>query len=280
MLELELERRAQRCLADVLKEIARRSGGMAVDEDGLLLVSGTHPCPVLVNSALRTGALEAHEAVRRIAAFNAERGHYCETWVRDGADADLESALIAARMRVAVELSGMVLTRCPDLPVLPTGSELRQVEDTDGAQAFTNVVARGFRDEAPGLSELVRTLFLDPRMLIAPDTAAFVVWDRGQPVSAAMTMVKGEVAWIGWVGTCPEARGRGFGGLATAAAARAGFTLGAEFASLEATKMGEPVYRRLGFRELMRYRTYWPEAFTPEGWAANRPFPAARPTRL
>ena len=28
--------------------------------------------------------------------------------------------------------------------------------------------------------------------------------------------------------------------------------------SLEATKMGAPVYRRLGYREVLRYHNYWP----------------------
>jgi GNAT superfamily N-acetyltransferase len=74
-------------------------------------------------------------------------------------------------------------------------------------------------------------------------------------------MVKGDVAWIGWVATRQQFRGRGLGRLATAAATRAGFTLGAKFASLEATTMGVPVYLRLGFREIVRYRNYWPAGF-------------------
>jgi hypothetical protein len=45
---------------------------------------------------------------------------------------------------------------------------------------------------------------------------------------------------------------------ATIAAIRAGFTCGGTLASLEATKMGVPVYLRLGFREILRYRNYLP----------------------
>jgi hypothetical protein len=46
---------AQRALAAVLKETANAVRGLVQEEDGLLLVAGNHPCPVLVNSALRTG---------------------------------------------------------------------------------------------------------------------------------------------------------------------------------------------------------------------------------
>jgi len=255
--EEEVVRLAQRCLAEVLRETALRCGGGLCEEHGLLLVAGNHPCPVLVNSALRTGTMDASEALSRAEAFFGERGHRYEAWTRDGTDADLEKAAVAAGMRIAAELSGMVLHRSPELSRPGPGAELRRVEDIRGVRDFTNVVAEGFHEEAPGLSDLVRSIFSEPRSIIAPDTAAFVVWNCGEPAAAAMTMVKEGVGWIGWVATRPGFRGRGLGQLATAAATRAGFALGATFASLEATRMGAPVYLRLGYREVLRYRTYW-----------------------
>lgn len=56
-------------------------------------------------------------------------------------------------------------------------------------------------------------------------------------------MVKVEVAWIGWVATHPQFRGRGLGRLATAEATWAGFVLGGKFASLEATMPGPTAMR-------------------------------------
>lgn len=254
----EVVRLARRTLAEVLKETARRCGGVVLEERGLLLVAGNHPCPVLVNSALRIGTMDASEVLSRAEAFFAKRGHPYEMWIRDGADSDLEKTALAAGMRLAAELSGMVLHHCPGDPEPSPGIEIRRVEGIRGIQDFTNVAAEGFRDEAPGLSELVRATFSEAQSLIAPDTAAFVVEDHGEPASAAMTMVKDGVAWIGWVATRPEARGRGLGRLATLAATCAGFALGATLASLEATKMGAPLYLRLGYREVLRYHNYWP----------------------
>jgi ribosomal protein S18 acetylase RimI-like enzyme len=253
---------AQRGLAEVLKEITRRCGGIAREEDGLVMVAANHPCPVFVNSALRIGPVDANDTLRRIKAFFAERGHHCETWVREGADADLEQVAIAAGMRVAIELSGMVLHQCPDLPEPQTGVEIRRVENAQGVRDFADIAGDVFADEVSGLKDLVHHMFSEPRSLVAPDTAAFVVWDRGEPASTALTMVKEGVAQVCWVATRPEARGRGLGGLATVAATRAGFALGARFASLEASAMGAPVYQRLGFREVLRYRTYWSPEFT------------------
>jgi hypothetical protein len=254
----ETVRLAQRCFAEAIKEMARRCGGAALEERGLLLVAGNHPCPVLMNSVLRTGSMNAHEVLRRAAVFFAERGHSYEIWTRTGVDDDLENAAMAAGMCFSAELTGMVIHRSPDLPKCDAGIELHRVQDVRGVGDFTNVAADGLLGEGPGISELVHATFSDSRSLLADDTAAFVVWDHGEPAAVAMTVVKEGVAWIGWVATRVESRGRGLGRLSTAAATRAGFALGARFASLEATKMGAPVYLRLGFREIMNYRNYWP----------------------
>ena len=40
----------------------------------------------------------------------------------------------------------------------------------------------------------------------------------------------------------------------TAAATNAGFDLGAEFASLQASPMGEPIYRAMGYETIYDYR--------------------------
>jgi GNAT superfamily N-acetyltransferase len=246
------------CLAEVLKETARRCGGSSLEQQGLLLVAGTHPCPIFVNSALRTGNLDAEEAVSRASTFFAERRNGYEFWIREGADDDLEKAAAQSGMRFSAELRGMVLQEPPEDVPSPPGTEVRRVESIQDFQSFVDIVAEGFQDEAPGCYELIRSIFPAPATVLSPDTAAFLVYADGKAVSASLTMLKERVAWIGWIATREQFRGRGFGRLATVAATRAGFTLGANLASLEATKMGAPVYLRIGFQEVIRYRNYSP----------------------
>jgi ribosomal protein S18 acetylase RimI-like enzyme len=69
------------------------------------------------------------------------------------------------------------------------------------------------------------------------------------------------VAGIYWVGTMPAARGKGLAELCTRAAGNAGFDMGARVASLQASVMGEPVYRRMGYIEVTRYP--WVVRFEP-----------------
>jgi len=257
----EFVTRARSALAAVLIETAERSGGVFREEKGLLLVAGNHPCPVFLNSALRTGAIGAAEVFRRAEAFFGALGRGWETWVRAGVDADLQQVAEKAGLSAAPVRVGMVLDSRPGFLDVPRNVELCRVGDTAATRDFANVAADGLAEEAPGFCDLVRTTFSDRRSLVASDTAAFVVRYRAEPVATALTMVKEGVAWIGWVATRPRFRGRGFARLATAAAVRAGFTLGATFASLEATTMGVPVYSKLGFREVVRYSNYWPARF-------------------
>lgn len=77
-----------------------------------------------------------------------------------------------------------------------------------------------------------------------------------RPAGIAMTIVTHGVAGIYWVGCTEEARGRGLGWAVTAAAVNAGFDLGAEIASLQASPMGESLYRRMGFETIYDYRLY------------------------
>lgn len=249
---------ARKALAAVLRQTALRCGGVVEEDEALLLVAANHPCPVFVNSAIRIGAIDASEAISRARAFFGKLGRGWETWVRERADADLEQAAQAQNMVAAPVLVGMIAESAPDLPKPRPGVGVRRVMDLQGLQDFRVVAADGFREEAPGLADLIHAVFSQPRVLLAADTAAFVVHYGGQPASTAMVMLQEDIAWIGWVATRLSCRRLGLGGLATAAATRAGFALGAKFASLEATEMGVPVYLRLGFREIARYRNYWP----------------------
>jgi ribosomal protein S18 acetylase RimI-like enzyme len=94
----------------------------------------------------------------------------------------------------------------------------------------------------------------DPAGLMADNAVAFLAYRGAEPVAIAMTIVNNGVAGIYWVGTTESARGRGLGRTLTAAAVNAGFDLGAELASLQASPMGEPIYRAMGFEKVFDYR--------------------------
>lgn len=84
----------------------------------------------------------------------------------------------------------------------------------------------------------------------------------GAPAAAAAMFIGAGVAGIYNVCTVPEARGRGIGTAVTVAALDAAAQQGLPMSVLGASEMGYPVYRRLGFREVSRLRSY---ALEPPG---------------
>jgi len=68
--------------------------------------------------------------------------------------------------------------------------------------------------------------------------------------------VTGNVAGIYYLGTVEEARGKGIGAYMTSIATNAGFDMGADIVILQASLVGESVYRRLGYQVFTYYRWY------------------------
>lgn len=78
----------------------------------------------------------------------------------------------------------------------------------------------------------------------------------GNAVSCAATFLVGERLHVGWVATNPDHQRRGYGEAAMResmriAAAASGFTT----AALRSTKAARPLYERMGFRTVARFRT-------------------------
>jgi ribosomal protein S18 acetylase RimI-like enzyme len=102
--------------------------------------------------------------------------------------------------------------------------------------AFSNFAVLGFGDELPYRMVLARM--------------------AGRPVAVALGFLAGGGALILNVATLPDSRRKGLGRAVTLAAMRACATTGATIAVLQSSEMGYEVYRRLGFEEFARYRSF------------------------
>ncbi len=71
----------------------------------------------------------------------------------------------------------------------------------------------------------------------------------GEPVAASMLHCAAGVAGVYWVGVIPAVRRQGIGTAITWHALRQAQQMGYHWAVLQATELGAPVYRRLGFKE-------------------------------
>jgi GNAT superfamily N-acetyltransferase len=244
-------------LATTMRLYATTAPGGLLEDDGRLLLystSTTWPGPYH-NGAMRLDrSLDPDEVLRRAARFFSARPGYC-VWIAAHADADLQRRALDAGY-ASISATGaprLALDHRLDPGVVPAGITLDEVSDDRGRLDYLAVTVDAYAESfLPRDAAQAQLATLDA--VRGPEVRAVVARRAGQPVAAAMVVASGEVAGIQLVGTVPDSRGRGLGELCTRWAVGAGFDLGARAIVLEASEAGEPLYLRLGFVELSRYR--------------------------
>ncbi len=258
MSELELLDEANFALYRGLTE---RSGGRIVEHDGLTLVIGRHPSPVVVNSIFRTGVVRDPAGALESARMTfAAIGHDMSLLTSSHADGAIAQAASDAGWVQLFDLVGMILDEPIPAEPAPAGSVVFEADPNADLATFRRIEVSGFSDTADE-AEMIAELFVDARLLEPADSATYLAGPAAGPAAAAAMVVmvpvgSGQVGVIAWVATEPDQRRQGYGGLATLAASNRGFEMGARAVVLQASPMGLPVYRRLGYRELNAY-TIW-----------------------
>ncbi len=181
-------------------------------------------------------------------------GYGYVVWIREHADSALEEALRNLGLMPKREpgSAGMITEHRLAPPEIPPGLVVSKVSTNEEAADFTHVVGTAF-----GLAAAISQLAIGPLAeLTKPNVEAFLVRDEDKPVAAGLVIIEQGVAGIYYISTIPEARGRGLGELCTRITTNAGFDLGARAVILQASVMGEPLYERLGYKTITRYRWY------------------------
>lgn len=184
----------------------------------------------------------------------------------DHIDADIDITMAAAGHVPSSDSPEMVLETPVALPSAPPGIELQEVKTGAQRADFLTAVASAF--QTLGVAEETwHAVYPDLRSLTAPHIVAVVAYVEGAPAAGAMMYLSHGVAEVIHVGVHPAYRRRGLSELVTRAVTHEGFQRGARLASLQASPMGEGVYRRIGYREIARYRWY---LFPPPASGRNR----------
>lgn len=227
---------------------ARRAGT-------LLVASRTDFAGAFHNTALRVNPDTAPSRVLDEAlAFGAAHDRPIVLWVATHRDQDLAKEALASGFERRSTAPGMALRTPPPAPAVPADVELVPVTDRAGSEAFAAVHRDVFVNAGRPAGAVDH--FASPDALLAPNVAAVVARVNDTPASCAMVIHSGRTTGIYWVATSPTARNRGLGTLVTAAVARLAFQYGAEAVVLQATELGAPVYRRMGFTPFTTYERF------------------------
>jgi ribosomal protein S18 acetylase RimI-like enzyme len=142
----------------------------------------------------------------------------------------------------------------PETPLAPD-ARLGMVHDVAGVRDFASVSARAYAPIGMPPDTTTR-IFSSPERVLRPHVLSVLAWLRDAPVAAAQAILSHGIAGIYWVGTVPEARKRGLAEACTRRVGNAAFERGARCVVLQASQQGEPIYRRMGYREICRY-AWW-----------------------
>ena len=220
-------------------------------------VGGSPECPFVAtrlpaaffNGVYATAPVDdPDQLIAEATAFMAELGVPWLLWVRDG----VNDALLDAGRRAGLTDAGgplaMALPAIPEIPPPPDGLEITVVRDAAGLQVARDLGARGFEMPREFIDVLTAESMLDdPTVVMVTGSVDDV------PVSTALVGVTGSTAGIYNVATPPEHRRRGYGEALTWAAVTEGRRLGCDHSVLQASPMGAPVYRRMGYVDLGTY---------------------------
>ncbi|MEX0783621.1 MAG: GNAT family N-acetyltransferase [Dehalococcoidia bacterium] len=118
--------------------------------------------------------------------------------------------------------------------------EVRQVETEEEVRAYVELEAEEHAESWFQAAMTRTAMRMEGHVLLVGSA-------DGAPVARSMAVVRDGVVGVHNVYVPPSARQRGYGAAITAATVDVGRELGARAACLEASEMGAPVYRRMGF---------------------------------
>jgi GNAT superfamily N-acetyltransferase len=177
---------------------------------------------------------------------------------------ELESCLVKFGLVFHEGGTGMAadLAQLPeDLPPLD-GLTIRPVQDLPGLRQWVHVnrVGFGLPDYAEGR---LFDLFAD--VAFGLPMQCYLAELDGQPVGTSQFFLSAGVAGIYNVTVLPEVRGRGIGAAVALAALREARRRGYRISILQASRLGYPVYRRLGFQDYGKLNIFeWENAAESE----------------
>lgn len=245
-------------LAEYHREVTRwNTAGETHEHNDLLLTLGGVDFPTTnVAMSLSHSPKDSAEMIfERIRSFYGERQISFSIHLRKDMDKNLETLCQREQMIPVNDAPGMIATE-PLAPYdVPAQLDIRTIDAADGVKDFAEVVSQSFTSLGMPL-KISKNIFSMPERLLQPCNHIVVAYLEQKPVSAAMLIFSHSIAGIYWVGTLETARRKGLAQICVSRVTNEAFRRGAAFVTLQASRFGEPLYRRLGFKEIARYFWY------------------------
>lgn len=175
--------------------------------------------------------------------WSVERGQRLALDLEEGGHPAVRGAAERIGLKPEAVRPAMMLDLVGDPTPAGTGDvEVRVVSTEEDREALVRIEAAG-----SGFDPDVADRLFPPELLGESGLTSYVGWLGRAPAGAALVHLDDRGAGLYWVATVPSARRRG---VATAVLTRAleDARTNADFAWLQASSVGRPLYERLGFR--------------------------------
>ncbi|MBN1380802.1 MAG: hypothetical protein JXA41_03905 [Deltaproteobacteria bacterium] len=164
---------------------------------------------------------------------------------------DYLSVLLDRGYKKIDPLPVMALFNMPDRLTPRPDLVIKEVRNPKDLGHFQETAARGF-----SLPEGSGPFVITDQIMNWADCSMFVGYCEDQPVCTSMLIKTGPVAGVYWVSTIAGYRERGFGRAVTEWAVLEGKNKNCNFACLQASKMGKPIYEKIGFDNSYHYSVF------------------------
>ena len=242
------------------RETARWSGeqGEVCERGGVLLYAAASDFPVSMNGVIRLDrSVPAAQVIDLAETWFQERdrGYSLSTDGYGVGEADLQAEAVERGLLHLMDTPAMVCDARLADGTPPEGVELRLASSAEDIAAFVAIDDAAY--QTLGMpAQVIADSVLAPERVLAPHVRTVIASEGGQPLATAQVVLSHGIAGVYYVGTVEAARGRGLAELVTRTVTNLGFDLGAAFVTLQASTMGDPIYRRMGYREVTRYTTH------------------------
>ena len=233
-------------------------GGALAESDGIVLFATGSALPVSCNGAFRADdAASPTELITRADAFFGARRRGYAVMVRDlPVDDDLRHACRQAGLSTFGAPAPEMICSAPVPLSVPPGVALRPLTTVDDVAAFAAVTGAAYATYGMPVETAADYLSLPQRLLDAPNVLGLLAHDGTEALAGALAVLSHGVGGLYWVGTVEKARRSGLGRAVTAAVTNAAFARGAAVVGLQASAMGEPLYRSLGYETVYHYEDF------------------------
>lgn len=243
-------------IADIKSRADNIDGGEYIEtEDYIIATIGKQCLDGHLNTVMCLNDEKGQEVFKKAEEFFKNRGIEYVAWVVENQTPIFEKTLLdnGKKLKRVEGSPGMAIY--DRIEKIKLDSEYRVEEIVYGKNHLDFVKITSLAFEKP--MDVTEKMFSDKNTIETDSITGILIYRGKEAVGGGITIISDGIAGIYWIGVVEEERGKGIGKYIVQETTNRGFDLGANAVMLQASKLGAPVYKNLGYKEILNYKLYY-----------------------